>query len=129
MCNDINVVRLGFTKQPKLTKDQPIVNYFIFLKTVDAIRTEFSTVILNHIQVLSKTPYDSNESLYSLLTLCGGAMSAMTSRPYGWGLRNIAKIDQEIDNCELFNFFKKNVTIRTKHSTAILHFLGDLCVH
>ena len=35
-------------------------------------------------------------------------MCAMTSRPYGWGLRNIAKIDQERANCELFHFFFKN---------------------
>ena len=32
-------------------------------------------------------------------------MCAMTSRPYGWGLRNIAKSDRETANCELFSFF------------------------
>ena len=32
MCNKINIVRLGFKKQPKLTKDQPFVNFFNFVK-------------------------------------------------------------------------------------------------
>ena len=35
-------------------------------------------------------------------------MYAMTSRPYGWYLRIIAKCDQETTNCELFHFFFKN---------------------
>ena len=33
-------------------------------------------------------------------------MCAMTSRPYGWDLRNIVKIDQGTASCELFHFFK-----------------------
>ena len=32
MCNDISIVRLGFEKQSKLTKEQPIVNFFNFFK-------------------------------------------------------------------------------------------------
>ena len=78
VCTDIIIVRLGFKKQLKLTKDQQIVNYFNFSKTVDGIRAEFSIVILNHIEVISKTLYDSNENLYSLFTLYGGPMCAMT---------------------------------------------------
>ena len=40
-------------------------------------------------------------------------MCAMTSRPHGWYLRNIAKIDQATANDELFHFFSKTVvTIR-----------------
>ena len=35
-------------------------------------------------------------------------MCAMSSRPYGWYLRNIAKIDQEPANSELFHFLFKN---------------------
>ena len=38
--------------------------------------------------------------------MCAGTMCAMTSRLYGWGLRNVAKIDEEKANCELFIFFK-----------------------
>ena len=54
-----------------------------------------------------------------------GTMCAMTSRPYGWGLRNIAKSDQETANCETFSFFSKTViTIRPKFSTPILHYMG-----
>ena len=130
MCNDINTVKLGFEKQPKLTKEQPIVNFFIFFsKTVNTIRTKFSTVILKHTEVLSKTPYDSNEHLYSLFTLCGGSMCATTLTSIGWDLRNKAKNDQRNANCELLQFFSKTaLTIRTKFSTAILHFMRDLCV-
>ena len=44
--------------------DQGKVNYELFNanvpKTVVTIRTNFSTVILNHIEVLSETPHDSN---------------------------------------------------------------------
>ena len=35
-------------------------------------------------------------------------MCAMTSRLYGWYLRNIVKIDQETANDELSHFFFKN---------------------
>ena len=52
VCIEINIVRLGFKKQPKLTKEQPFVNFFNFVKTVDTIRTKFSTVIRSHIEVL-----------------------------------------------------------------------------
>ena len=132
MCNDNNIVKLGFEKQPKLTKEQPIVNFLtfsLFSKTVNTIRTKFSTVNLKHIEVLSETPYDSNENFYSLFTLCGGSMCAMTLTSIGWDLRNIAKNDQGNANCELLQFFSKTVlTIRTKISTAILHYMGDLCV-
>ena len=34
-------------------------------------------------------------------------MCAMTSRLYGWYLRNIAKIDEEPANSEPFHFFQK----------------------
>ena len=34
-------------------------------------------------------------------------MCAITLRPYGWYLRNIAKIDQKTANGELFHFFQK----------------------
>ena len=129
MCNDINIVKLGFEKQPKLTKEQPILNFSILSKTVDTIRTKFSTVILNHNEVLSKTTCDSNENFYILFTLCGGRMCAMFLTLYGWYLRNVAEIDQGTANCELFSFlFKHSLTIRTKISTAILHFMGELCV-
>ena len=130
MCNDINIVKLGFEKQPKLTKEQPIANIFnFFSKTVNTIRTKLSTVILKHIEVLSKTPYDSNENLYSLFTLCGGSMCAMTLTSIGWELGNKAKNDQRNSNCELLQFFSKTVlTIRTIISTAFLHYVGDLCV-
>ena len=39
--------------------------------TVVTIRTKRSTFILNHIEVLSETPYESNEIFYSHLTLYG----------------------------------------------------------
>ena len=68
--------------------------FHFFKKSVDTNRTKFSTVILNHIEILSKTPYDSTGIFYSQFTLFGGHMCAMASRPYGWDLRNIAKIDQ-----------------------------------
>ena len=56
-------------------------------------------------------------------------MCAMLLTSYGWDLRNIAEIDQGTANCELFQFFSKTVVmIRTKNSTAILQFMGDLCV-
>ena len=130
MKNDIIIVKLGFEKQPKLTKEQPIVNFSnFFSKTVNTIRTKFSTVILKHIEVLSKTPYDWNENLYSLFTLHGGSMCAMTLRSIGWDLRNKAKNDQRKVNCELLPFFSKTVlTIRTKISTPISLYMGDLCV-
>ena len=127
MKNDVIIVKLGFEKQPKMTKEQPIVNFSnFFSKTINTIRTKFSTVILKHIEVLLRTPYDSNENLYSLFTLCGGSMCAMTLTSIGWDLRNIAKNDQGNANCELLQFFPKTVlTIRTKISTAILHYMGD----
>ena len=53
--------------------------FSIFSKTVDTIQTKFSLVILNHIEVLSKTPYDSNENIHSLFTVYGGPMCAMIS--------------------------------------------------
>ena len=34
-------------------------------------------------------------------------MCAMTSRLYGWYLRNIVKIDEETANGELTHFFQK----------------------
>ena len=84
---------------------------------------------MNHIEVLSKTPYDSNENLYSLFTLHGGSMLAMTLTSIGWDLRNKAKNDQRNANCELLQFFSKTVlTIRTKISTAISLYMGDLRV-
>ena len=56
-------------------------------------------------------------------------MCAMLITSYGWDLRNIAEIDQGTANCELLQFFSKTVvTIRTKLSTAILHYKEDLCV-
>ena len=64
-------------------------------------------MILNHIEVVSKTPYDSNENFYCLFTLCGGPMCAMFFTSDGWDLRNIAKSDQESVNCELFQFFQR----------------------
>ena len=52
-------------------------------------------------------------------------MCAMTLTSIGWVLRNIAKNDQGNANCELLQFFSKTVlTIRTKISTAILHYMG-----
>ena len=58
-----------------------------------------------------------------------GTMCAMTSRPYGWGLGNIAKSEQETANSETFSFFFKNCH---NDSTEIFytHFTlyGDLCV-
>ena len=80
----------------------------MFSKTVDTIRTKYSTVILNYIEVLWKTSYDSNEIFCSHFTLCKGPMCAMSSRPYGWYLRTIAKTDQESANSELFHFLFKN---------------------
>ena len=129
VCNDINVVTLRFEKQPKLTKEQPIVNFFNFFQRHSTPFERNFTVILKHIEVLSKTPYDSNENLYSLFTLCGGSMCAMTLTWIGWDLRKIAKNDQGNANCELLQFFSKFVfTIRTNISTAFLHYVGDLCV-
>ena len=74
------------------------------------IRTNFSTVILNRIEVLSKTSYDSNKSFRSHFTLCGGPMCAMIFLLYGWDLRNIAKIDQGMATCELFQFCQRQST-------------------
>ena len=48
-----------------------------FSKTVERIRTQFCTVTLNHIEVLLKTSYDSNEIFYTHSALCGGPMCAM----------------------------------------------------
>ena len=129
VCNEINIVRLGFKKHPKLTKEQPFVNFFNFVENSRHDSNEFSTVILNHIEVVSKTPYDSNENFYNRFTLCEGPMCAMLITSYCWDLRNIAEIDQGTAKCELLQFFSKTVvTIRTKISTAILHLMGDLCV-
>ena len=52
----------NIAKIDKLTKEKSIMNFSIqfFPKTVVTIRTNFSTVILNHIDVLSETPLDSN---------------------------------------------------------------------
>ena len=69
MCNDVNIVSLGFEKQPTLTKAQPIVNFFTFFK--DSRRDSKGSVILNHIEVLSKTPYDSNEISTAFLNYVG----------------------------------------------------------
>ena len=56
-------------------------------------------------------------------------MCAMTLTSIGWDLRNKAKNDQRNANCELLQFFSKTVlTIRTKISTAFLHYVGDVCV-
>ena len=56
-------------------------------------------------------------------------MCAKLSTSYGWDLRNIAEHDQGTANCELLQFFSKTVvTIRTKISTAIIQYMGDLCV-
>ena len=56
-------------------------------------------------------------------------MFAMFLTLYDWYLRNVAEIYQGTANCELFHFFfKHSLTIRTKISTAILHFMGELCV-
>ena len=56
-------------------------------------------------------------------------MCAKLLTSYGWDLRNIAEIDQGTANCELLQFFSKTVvTIQTKISTAIIHYMGDLCV-
>ena len=58
-----------------------------------------------------------------------GPICAMLLTSYGWVLRNIAEIDRGTANCELLQFFSKHVvTIRTKISTAIIHYMGDLCV-
>ena len=104
VCNDINIVKLGFEKQPKLTKEQPIVNFIIFFsKTDNTISTKFSTVILKHIEVVSKTLYDSNENLYSLFTLCGGSMCAMTLTSIGWE----PKTTNETPIVKCYNFFQK----------------------
>ena len=109
VCNEINIVRLGFKKQPKLTKEQPFVKFCKFVKNSrHMIRTKFSTVILNHIEVVSKTPYDSNENIYNLFPLCGGPMCALLITTYGWDLRNIAENDQGSARCELFHFFFEN---------------------
>ena len=86
------------------------MNFFICSKTVDRIRTKICTVILNHIEVLSKTSYDSNEIFYSQFTLGGGRMCAMLLTTYGWVLRNIAEIDQGTANCESLHFFRRHLT-------------------
>ena len=105
MCNDINIVRLGFKKQPKLTKDQPIVNYFNFFKDG---RRDSSGIFYNHFEAYLSPIENSvrferrfQQPFYTMW----GTMCAMTSRSYGWGLRNISKIDQETANCELSQFF------------------------
>ena len=55
-------------------------------------------------------------------------MCAMTLTSIGWNLRNKAKNDQRKVNCELLQFFSKTVlTIRTKISTPISLYMGDLC--
>ena len=128
MCNDINIVKPIFEKQPKLIKEQPIVNFFNYFKDSQHDSNEISTVILKHIEVFSKTPYDSNENFYSFLTLCGGSMCAMTLTSYGWDLRNIDKIDQETANCEFFQFFFENCRNDSFFSRDILHYMGVLCV-
>ena len=96
----------------------------MFSKTVDTIRTKFSTVILNYIEVLWKTSYDSNELFCSHFFLYEGPLCAMTSRPHGWYLRNIAKIDQETSNDELFHFFFQNCL---NDSTVIFYSIFTLC--
>ena len=129
MCNDINIVKLGFEKQPKLTKEQPIVNFFNFFQRQSTPLERNFLVISKHIEVLSKTLYGSNENLYSLFTLYRGSMCAKTLTSVGWDLRNKAKNDQRDANCELLQFFSKTVlTIRTKISTASSLYMGDICV-
>ena len=56
VCNDINIVRRGFKKQPNFTKEQPFVNFFKFVKNSRHDSNKFFTVVLNHIEILSKTP-------------------------------------------------------------------------
>ena len=56
-------------------------------------------------------------------------MRAMTSRPYGWYLRNIAKTDQEPANSELFHFLFKNCrNDSTETFCNHLNYVGNLCV-
>ena len=130
-CNDIKILFLGFEKQGlNWPRNSRLWTFsFIFLKTVVTIRTKFSTVVLNHIEVLSENPYASNEIFHSHFTLYGGQMCAMTSRPYGLDLRNIAKIDQEKTICDLFQFFFENCR-NDLNEIFNGHFplCGDLCV-
>ena len=56
-----------------------------------------------------------------------GSMCAMTLTSIGWDLRNKAKTTKETSIVNCYNFSKTVLTIRTKISTAILHYMGDLC--
>ena len=73
---------------------------------------------------LKNCPYDSNEVLYSPSTLYYGPLCVISSNPYGWDVRNIAKINTKVAKKQpffrLFLVFAKTVhTIRTKISTVI----------
>ena len=56
-------------------------------------------------------------------------MFAMTSRPYGWGLRNIAKIDRGTANYELLLFFFKNCRNDSNENfdSNFTHYGGPMC--
>ena len=72
----------------------------------EAAQNDQKVVFFGHFSIHLKTPYDSNQFFYSHYTLYGGHFRAMTSRSYYWELRNKAKIDQETDFWELFQYFK-----------------------
>ena len=127
MCNDISIVMLGFEKQPKLTKEQPIVNFFNFFKDS---RRDSNGIFYSPFEAY-RSPHENSvrferkfvQPFYTMW----GSMCAMTITSYGWDLRNIDKSDPGTANCELLHFFSKTVvTIRTKVSTAISHYMGDL---
>ena len=79
--------------------------FSIFSKTVNTIRTKFSTVILKHIEVLSKIPYRFfSKTVVTIRTKIPTAILHFMG-----------------DNCDFFSIFSKTVnTIRTKFSTVIL---------
>ena len=68
--------------------------FSIFSKTVNTIRTKFSTVILKHIEVLSKIPYRFfSKTVVTIRTKIPTAILHFIG-----------------DNCELFQFFQRQST-------------------
>ena len=88
VCNEINIVRLGFKKPPKLTKKQPFVNFSIFSKTVVTTRTKLSPAIWHYVGA-----YVCNE--INIVRL---------------GFKKSAEIDQGTAICEFVQICQKQST-------------------
>ena len=114
MCNDTNIVR-------------PNCELFqFFSKTVDAIRTEISTVFLNYFEVLSIRFERKFQQLFHNMW---GTFVCNDIKTVWLGFeKHSQNWPRKTQLCNFSIFFNNCLTIGTKISTTILHFLGDLRV-